>query len=254
MALPAARMLLQDVGLCVGFFTRIPVTVTTSRGLAQAQWATPVAGGLIGLCIATAYIVVLSIGMPAGIAAALTLAAGALLTGALHEDGLGDVADGFGGGRTRDDKLAIMKDSRLGTYGALALMVSLLARWSAMVAIAPFGTSVILATLVAAHAASRALIPLFMAWLPSARPGGLADRAGAVDADVALAALAIGIALLLPTGIECALVCMALLACTVVAMRNLAMAQIGGQTGDVLGALQQAGEVGVLVVAATLLT
>lgn len=253
MALPAARALLQDILLCIGFYTRLPVAITASRSFAQAQWAAPVAGAAIGLAIGLAYVILLAFGLPAGIASAVVLAAGALLTGALHEDGLGDVADGFGGGHTRDDKLAIMKDSRLGTYGALALIVSLLARWSALAAISAAGPLPIVMALVAAHAASRATIPLFMAWLPSARPGGVSDRVGSVDGDIALAALVIGIALLLLSGLGFAFACTALLACAVLAMRRLALAQIGGQTGDVLGALQQVCEIVVLAVAATLL-
>src|SRR5690606_6276515 len=106
----------------------------------------------------------LALGLPPAAAAVIGLAAGILLTGALHEDGAADVADGFGGGKTRDDKLAIMRDSRIGSYGTLALMLSVLARWIALTAIASAAEGgTILWASIAAHAASRAVLPAFLA-------------------------------------------------------------------------------------------
>ena len=187
-------------------------------------------------------------------ATAIALAGSVWVTGALHEDGLADVADGFGGGRSRDDKLAIMKDSRLGAYAGLALMLSLLARWAAVVALAAATPLAMIAALVAAHAASRAMIPLFMMRLPSARPGGVSDGVGRIEGPGALTAIAIGFVLLLPSGVFFAAACAVLLACVFLVLTNLALKQIGGQTGDVLGALQQCGEIAILAAAATLLT
>ncbi|MBN8881520.1 MAG: adenosylcobinamide-GDP ribazoletransferase, partial [Salana multivorans] len=101
---------------------------------------------------------------------ALALAAGMAATGCLHEDGLSDVADGFGGGKTREHKLEIMRDSRIGTYGTAALGLSLLLRWSALAGLA--GPVEVLAALIAAHCASRALLGAFMHLLPRARADG----------------------------------------------------------------------------------
>jgi adenosylcobinamide-GDP ribazoletransferase len=166
-------------------------------------------------------------------------------TGALHEDGLADVADGFGGGRTREDKLRIMRDSRIGSYGALALVLALLARAGALVALAD--PSDVLAALVAAGAVSRAALPAVMAISPQARADGLAAAAGrphplrAAAAALVAALLAI---LLLGQAAPAALLAGAGGA---LAVALLARRQIGGYTGDVLGAAQQLGEIGVLL-------
>ena len=103
-----------------------------------------------------------------------------LVTGALHEDGLADTADGFGGGDTRERKLEIMRDSRIGTYGVCALIVSLLVRADA---IASLTDPVLVApALIAAHAGARAVMPLVMFLLPAARTDGLRSRRGGLRA------------------------------------------------------------------------
>src|SRR6202035_3039458 len=138
--------------------------------------------------------VMLGIGIPALAAAALSLGAGAALTGAMHEDGLADVGDGFGGGRDGAAKLAIMRDSRLGTYGALVLLVSFAAKLSALASLPP---AAIVPTLVVAHALARAAIPVLAANMPLARDDGLGASAGrpetasVVAAVIAAAAIAL---------------------------------------------------------------
>src|SRR6478752_2877674 len=112
----------------------------------------------------------LAMGIPELAAAALALGAGAALTGALHEDGLADVGDGFGGGRDREQKLAIMRDSRLGTYGALVLMTGFVAR---LAALASLPTAAIIPALVVAHALARTAIPPLATMMPIARDDGL---------------------------------------------------------------------------------
>ena len=244
----------RDLAACLGFYTRLPVGGEPVPSFAQAQWAAPLAGAMVGLVVGLVLVGGALIGLTAGIVAAVALAASALLTGALHEDGLADVADGFGGGRTVDDKLAIMKDSRIGTYGAIALVLSLLARWSALAALAGVHAMLVIWVLVAVHTASRAPIPLFMGRLPAARPGGLSAGVGAVPAVTAYVALAIGAVVLLPLGPAFVLAAILLLAVLFVSLERLAMRQIGGHTGDVLGALQQGGEIALLALAAALLT
>src|SRR5690606_33378218 len=158
-----------------------------------------------------------------------------LVTGALHEDSLADVADGFGGGRDRVRKLAIMRDSRIGSYGVLALVLVLAARGGSLAAIA--GPGAVVAALVAAHALSRGGLAVLMWGLPSARSDGLAVATGRPGAADALASAVLGVLsaiLLLPA--EAALT--AMLACAALqgAMALMAQRQIGGVTGDVLGA------------------
>lgn len=243
---------LHDITACLGFYTRLPMPVQPHRSLATAQWAAPIAGLIVGAAAGLAGWLLLLIGVPATITAALILAASIGLTGALHEDGLADVADGFGGGHDRERKLEIMKDSRIGTYGVLALALSLLLRWSALVALLASGGAATFLALVAAHAGSRALIPAFMATVPPARPTGLSAGIGAIDARTAMIALALGGLALLLFGLAAAILCIVLLALLFIGLRRLALRQIGGQTGDVLGALQQGGKIAILVVAATL--
>src|SRR5581483_9952762 len=131
----------------------------------------------------------LGLGLPAAAAAVLALGTAALVTGALHEDGLADTADGFGGGRDRAAKLAIMRDSRIGTFGVLAVVVVFALKLAALAALP---SHAITGALVAAHAASRAVLPWIMGWQPPARADGLAVAVGAPRAPVVAWSLALG--------------------------------------------------------------
>src|SRR5215467_2147821 len=110
--------LAADLSAAVLFCTRLPVpgaATITGADIARASWALPVAGAIVGLIAAAVYWLARAAGLPPLPAAALTIAAGVLATGCLHEDGLADAADSLGGG-TRARKLEIMRDSRIGTY------------------------------------------------------------------------------------------------------------------------------------------
>jgi adenosylcobinamide-GDP ribazoletransferase len=245
------RDFLGEILACIGFFTRLPVPAyrLEADGFARALWASPLAG----LVPAMAAAIVLAIGegvdLPALASATLALAASLLVTGALHEDGLSDVADGFGGGSTRERKLEIMKDSRIGTYGVAALLLSLLLRASLLAALVHHGFWIMLGVLIAAHCASRGLLPYTMHSLPNARENGVSAGVGHVPQESATLALLIGLATLAPLGLGPAVLAALLLAVVVITVHTLALKQIGGQTGDVLGALQQFGEVAVLIAA-----
>src|SRR5579864_2013 len=120
---------LDDLLAAAAFLTRVPVPHRASPpNLARAYRAFPLVGVAIGAVVGAVYLLLLWIGLPTIGAAVLALGAGAWLTGGLHEDGLADLADGFGGGRDQAAKLDVMRDSRLGTYGALALMISFVAK------------------------------------------------------------------------------------------------------------------------------
>jgi adenosylcobinamide-GDP ribazoletransferase len=253
-ALGVAMRLVADIKIGIMFSTRLPLGYAappTSGDLARAGWTFPIAGVLVGAAAAFAYWVPYIVGLPIGPSAALALAAAMILTGCLHEDGLADTADGFGGGADRAKKLAIMRDSRLGTYGACALGLSLLLRWSALAAIAR--PAAIALALIAAHAAARAAMPAFMHFVPSARADGLSANAGRTPPQAAIAAAVLGtVALLLALGPAAGIAALVLIAIASVLMALLALRQIGGQTGDVLGALEQVNEVLVLLTAAAL--
>jgi adenosylcobinamide-GDP ribazoletransferase len=189
-------------------------------------------------------------GVPPWPAAALAVAATLGVTGALHEDGLADTADGFGGGTTREDKLAIMRDSRIGTYGVCALILSFVIRVGALASLAD--PAAVAAALIGAHAAARALLPLLMFFLPPARSEGLSHAAGSPARETAAAGAVLGFLILIGCiGFAPAAVTAIALAIVLAIIARLSAAQIGGQTGDVCGALEQVGEIAVLVVAST---
>jgi len=241
-------VLLGDAAGAISFYTRLPLPqgVGRQRAFADSQWAAPLAGAVVGLAVGGAVWLALLPGLPAPLAAAFAIAAGVALTGALHEDGLADTADGFGGGRTRDDKLAIMRDSRIGSYGVLAIGLSLLARWAALAALAGSSPASAILAAVAAHAGSRAVLPALLAALPPARADGLSAGIGTMSSGTALAALALGFVFLLPCGLAFAVVAALVVGFATFLVARLALAQIGGQTGDVLGCAQQAGEIALL--------
>jgi adenosylcobinamide-GDP ribazoletransferase len=253
MSIPHASEILRDVRINLVFFSRLPVPRGDLDGarLAGAIWAAPVAGWAVALAGAAAFAIAHALGLDAAPAAALAIAATMLVTGGLHEDGLSDTADGFGGGRTRERALEIMRDSRIGSFGAATLVLSILLRWTAL---AEFSSPpAVLAALIAAHGASRALLPSFMRLLPNARTDGLSAGTGGVDTTTANVALALGFLSLLTLGLGHAIFAVILLAGLFFAFRWLCMEKIGGQTGDTVGSLQQLAEILVLLIASAVL-
>lgn len=248
-AATTTRQLAQQFLICLTLYTRIPAgrLIDTEQDFASSQWAAPLVGIVIGIVAGSVFLVAETAGTPAAVSAGLCLAALILLTGALHEDGLADTADGFGGGSSKTTKLEIMRDSRLGSFGVLALIVSCLIRWACLTALASGG--VVFIGLIAAQSASRALIAIFMLRVAPARSDGLSAGAGSPEAGSAIVALLIGVVGLLILGLPAAIISATLLAAWLVGIKFICERQIGGQTGDVIGALQQGAEILVLVVA-----
>jgi adenosylcobinamide-GDP ribazoletransferase len=246
---------LDDFKMAVGFLTRLPVPHpdgAAPANFARAYRLFPVVGGLIGLAMGLFCLALELVGVPDLAAAAVALGSGALLTGALHEDGLADVADGFGGGRDVEGKLAIMRDSRIGSYGVMALLVSFAAKLSALAAI-PDGT--VVQSLIVAHALARGVLPVLALELPYARQDGLARGGG--QPDTATVTVACGLALLISLlSLSWLDVLWAVVAAGIsgIVMAWLALRQIGGQTGDVLGAAEQVAETAILVLLAARLS
>lgn len=244
--------LAPDVGANMRFFTRLPWPGVefSPPDFQRIAWAAPLAGALIGLIGAAALVVGHAVRLPGLMAGTLALAAMIVATGALHEDGLADVADGFGGGASRERKLEILRDSRLGTYGVVALVLSLMLRAGAIAATAAWGYGYAVGALALCGALSRlgALAPL--ALLPPARTDGSGAGAAAGvstrqlrEAAITCLALAVvlGIGLL---GLESALFALVVGFGAAMAVVGLARRQIGGQTGDVAGAAAVAAEMG----------
>lgn len=237
---------LTEILLALVLLTRLPLprlSDASFAGGARAVWAYPLAGALVGGIAASVGVVLMALGLPNMIAAGGVIAALALLTGAMHEDGLADTADGFWGGHTPARRLEIMKDSQIGSYGVLALILVTGLRWSSYSVLLPMDVLPI----VIAAMMSRAGLPLLMAQLPHARTTGLSRSVGTPVLSHAL------LALLIATGLGSALIgtvaIAALVSALVVAglVGAVARSKIGGQTGDVLGAAQQLGELAVLL-------
>ena len=225
----------RDPAEALSLLTVLPTPELTGpwRGPAAA-WAWPLAGLAVALLAWLLGAILAALALPPGVVAAAVLAVLALLTGGLHEDGLGDSADGLFGGRSRERRLEIMKDSRVGSFGLLAVLLVTLARWSALVALLEQGHMG--GGLIAAAMLARACLPGLMVGLPAARPGGLGASAGVPQ--LATVLLGLGLALvgaLLAAG-WAALVAAVMAGLTALPVAALARARIGGHTGDILGA------------------
>ncbi len=236
---------LTDLRAALGLLTRLPLPYAAGspRGGAAA-WAWPVAGIIIGVMVGMVATFGLYLGQTPAVAAAIALAAQAMLTGAMHEDGLADTADGLWGGWDKARRLEIMKDSHIGSYGVLALILITLARWSALSAVlatsSPFGA------IIAVAALSRCAMAVLMAWLPNARGKGLSQLVGRPNAKIATIAVAIATVVCFAlTGWQ-AIGMIAFVAVVTLGLGLIARAKIGGQTGDVLGATQQLAETAAL--------
>ncbi len=227
--------MLADLRATFGLLTRLPVgSGTTPPDLARCVWAFPVVGLVVNGAGALVYWACQAAGLPPMLGAAWTLAAMMLLTGALHEDGLADTADGFGGGRSAARKLEIMRDSRIGSYGALALMMSLLIRGSAVAAI-PHPAFALIAAGILGRGAM--IVPLLL--LRPARPDGMGAAVRQVSVPAGLVGLALSAgAAWIALGGGPAIVAVIVAAGAGVAVAGLAWRQIGGHTGDVLGATE----------------
>lgn len=238
--------LAKDIVAATALMTRLPLPrlpEDTFARSAQTTWAYPLAGLAAGGIAALAGYAAMQFGLTASLAAGLALACLLILTGALHEDGLADVADGFWGGFTPSERLAIMKDSQIGSYGTLALVVTIGLRWLAYASL--LQTS--LAAIIAVAAASRAILPAVMYKMPNARKSGLSHQVGRPGLKQALVAMGLGTMLAVAFLGWLGLVAMVAAGLAAIAMGWLAQRKISGQTGDVLGATQQVAEVSALI-------
>jgi adenosylcobinamide-GDP ribazoletransferase len=245
--------LITDLRIGISLCTRLPMASAAPMAegdVARACWTFPIAGLVVGLIGSLVYWLAIRVNVAPLPAAALSLAATMLLTGAIHEDGLADTTDGLGG-KTRERKLDIMRDSRIGTFGACALLVSTMLRWSAIADIAD--PSFVATALIAAHVAARACLPVFMRFVPPARSDGLSRGAGQPPWASVVAAVVLGtIGLLFGFGVAGTALTLLLLLLAGLVIARITTTQFGGQTGDVLGALEQVAEAVILVVASAI--
>jgi adenosylcobinamide-GDP ribazoletransferase len=240
--------LLDELRATLLFLTRLPPSLIGADAAIRPDFTVaarmfPIAGAVIGAAGGLVLILAWLLGLPALVGAGLAVAATMVLTGALHEDGLADSADSFGGD-TREKKLEIMDDSRIGTFGAAALVVSVLVRTAALAAIAVRWPLAAALALVAGEAISRAAV--VRAWhdLPAARASSLANDTGPPDYN----AMLLGIALAAGIVVVLALPALGWRATVLGSVLSVAAAYgairltanvLGGRTGDTLGACQQ---------------
>jgi adenosylcobinamide-GDP ribazoletransferase len=236
----------------IGFFTRLPVRASDSGELPRLNEAAimfPFAGLAIGLLTGIVWFLAAHL-LPSLPAAGVAIAAGMLLTGALHEDGLSDTADGLGGGSGKERALEIMRDSRIGAYGASALVVSIGLRWTALAEFSPFHG---LLALAAVHMTSRTAILPALAFSSYARDKGLGSTVSdgissntfwiATVITVLLAGAVAG-----PAGWIAAALGLFAARITLAWLEK----RLGGYTGDGLGAMEQIAEITTLLALAGL--
>ncbi|MEO0344501.1 MAG: adenosylcobinamide-GDP ribazoletransferase [Pseudomonadota bacterium] len=240
------RILWHDIRHAMALMTRIPVSLNAeyanSRG-AAFMWAFPLIGAMVGslaFCAAALGKMVL----PFEITGFLVLLTCVMVTGAIHEDGLADCADGFWGGWTPARRLEIMKDSAIGAYGVIALILSFGVRYIAITSLVRVDLEILLIPLAVA---SRVWILALMRFMTPAGEGGLAKSYGKPPIATCIAALMIGILCILPFA---PIAWMAVLggAMGTLVVANYAQTKIKGYTGDVLGASQVLAEITSLLV------
>jgi len=234
--------------LALQFLTRLPVpsrVPCTEELFANTPRYYPVVGMLIGSLCALVFLLS-SLLFQTTVAVALMMMCSVLITGAFHEDGLADTFDGVGGGLTRERALEIMKDSRLGTYGSLALIMILLLKFTAL---STLSTPVIVIGLIAGHGLSRLSSVLVMMSSQYVRDHGTGKPvANGIDQASAIIVLLTGLVCLLLTFffVSVNAVFFGFIGLVVghLIMRSVYTKKLGGYTGDTLGAVQQVSEVG----------
>ncbi|MBN3807274.1 adenosylcobinamide-GDP ribazoletransferase [Paraburkholderia sp. Ac-20336] len=238
----------------LGYFTRVPVPRWVGyepHYLNAAARYFPLVGVLIGGLSALVYLAALRV-FPAGVAVLLSMAASLLVTGAFHEDGLADCVDAFGGAYSREDVLRIMHDSRVGAFGAIALVVALALKWQTLAALPPSRAA---GLMIAAHGASRAMAISYLATLDYVRAEGKAKPvAQRLSGPALMCAALFGLPWLLwPNGRGAPDWRFALATCCVLLVLRVAIGRyfvrrIGGYTGDCLGFAQQVFELSIYLV------
>tara|TARA_R110000787_G_scaffold15088_25_gene46521 strand:- start:6511 stop:7299 length:789 start_codon:yes stop_codon:yes gene_type:complete len=256
---------IRRLWIALGYFTRVPVPALehwSDTELSRAARYFPLVGSLVGLLSAMVLMLACQF-WPPGVAVLLSMTFSLLLTGAFHEDGLADSADGFGGGLDRKRVLEIMKDSRIGTYGAAALLIALLLKFSLLSAIATASVSLAMAALFLAHTVSRAGALSVMLRLDyvrmddSARAKPVAQSMGLVEWQVGAATGAIALLLawaLSSISLPAVIALLGVVAASTLACIAYFRKRIGGYTGDCLGATQQIVEISIYLALCASLT
>ncbi|XHE11887.1 adenosylcobinamide-GDP ribazoletransferase [Agrobacterium deltaense] len=249
---------ITDVMHSVAFLSRLPVPSRffsdgEDISMRRTARAFPAAGLLIALPAAFLVVLLATFDASPQLTGWLAIAVTALITGALHEDGLADMADGFGSGKEKARTLDIMKDSRIGSYGTIAMILSFALRATALASLIetlPARTAA--ACLIAALVMSRALMVWHWQALPAAKSSGIAAAAGQPGTSERNIALATGLLLFVLFTLHAlpfvSIVIVVAAACLAAALfGRLCVSKIDGHTGDTIGACQQITEIVILI-------
>jgi len=246
------KIITDDMRAALMLLTRLPVWSDkdgAEPNLSRSTWVYPLVGMIVGGLGAGTILVTDMLDMPSMLSVAVAVAVMTLATGAFHEDGLADTADGIGGGWTKERKLEIMRDSRIGTYGTMALIISFSLRIAALIAI---GDAVLTAlVLMAAATVSRSGIVVLLTIMPPARPDGMGTVAQNPPVTSLICALLVGIFVMqiVPFGMIAGIFAgLGILSVYWVGMKHL-----DGYTGDLLGTGQQVSEIFFLISLSTLI-
>lgn len=247
-------MPLNDLATAFMLLTRLPAArfAGETPNAARAVWAFPLVGLVVGALGGVIYALMHWLGVAPLVGAAWALAVTSVVTGAMHDDGLADTADGFGGGASAERKLEIMRDSRIGGFGALALLLSVVVRVAAIAALDD-ALRVTAGMIAAAMLGRGAMLGLVLMLRPARDDGmGVSMRqASRQRVALGLGLATAGAVLFQPAAL--AVVAVALAAGVTLAMAKLARSQIGGYTGDVLGGVEVVCECVVLTATSSIL-
>jgi len=243
----------EDLGVtgllgALAFLTRLPVRTSRSLDTAGSVPWFPIVGLLIGALVGGTAVLLEPWASPA-VAAGVAIVVGLLISGCFHEDGLGDVADAFVGGWTVEDRLRILKDSRHGTYGVAAIVSSISLRFVALGSLVAVGPKVAFIGAVAAHGLARiAAVGTMLTARPASGQGLGSEYVTGLRRPPSLAGIVVGVAIVALVGGWWTAVAVATVIVTTVMVTVWSRRKIGGFSGDVLGAIEQCGEVAVLIV------
>lgn len=245
----------EDVGAAFMLLTRIPInwnkiSPNQSPDLNRCLWVYPFVGLVVGSIGAVVYFGSIALSIPQYPSIIICLGVMIFATGAFHEDGLADVMDGFGGGFTKEKKLDIMRDSRIGTYGGLALILSVFLKFTSLINLSDF--QVMIAIIIGASI-SRFMILITLLFLSPAREDSLSTAAGIPSNRTMITATAIALfpsLFFLNIKMTAILFLIALL--TTAIMSRISYKQICGYSGDVLGAVQQISEISIFITLAAI--
>ena len=238
---------IKNIVRAISLTTRIPVNpdfINHTDSKTDTSWAYPIVGIILAIPISILGYILLTLGFDSGVISAVLIITLIFLTGAMHEDGLADTSDGFWGGWNGDARLEIMKDSRIGAYGVIALIFSFLLKWYCLKLITD--ENFLFTAVIVSCTLSRSLMTFYMWATPNAKDSGLSFDAGNPEDISAITASLIGIIItLLFMGLTG--VFLLLLSFSIVwLLRLLSLKKINGRTGDTIGAVQQISDITIL--------